>query len=203
MRPKWYPDWRDEIIVIVASGPSASQTPLHLGRGRAKFIAVNSSWRLCPWADILFAGDYKWWEAQEGCPEFAGLKATIDRRASEQWGIHRLQGFRADSRIEFDDFGHIGGSNSGFNAVNLAAQLQPSRILLVGFDMTLDYGSHWHGTHPEGMKNPVPDTVGKWRRALDNAADVIAKRGIEVINCSPISMLKRYPKISFSESIGT
>lgn len=201
MRPKWYPDWRGETVVIVASGPSAAQAPLETAKDRARFIAVNSSWKLSPWADILFAGDFKWWEQNAGCPEFVGLKVSIDRRAAEQFGVLKLQGRRSDNRIEFDDLGHIGGGNSGFNALNLAAQLGPSRILLVGYDMTLAHGAHWHGPHPEGLKNPNSDKVGQWCRAIDAAAEAFKKRGIEVINCSPVSALRRYPKMSFEEAL--
>lgn len=200
MRPKWYPDWRGETIVIVASGPSASYCPLEIARGQARFIAVNSSWKLCPWADILFAGDFKWWEQNAGCPEFAGVRVSIDRRACETWDINRLRCYRSDARMQFD-LGIVGGSNSGLNAYNLAVQLKPSKILLVGFDMTLEYGLHWHGQHPEGLKNPVLDVVGKWRRSVDNAAEIVAARGIKVINCSPVSALKRYPKMGFEEAL--
>jgi len=203
MRPKWFPDWTGETIVVVASGPSAAAAPLGLGRGRARFIAINDSWRLCPWADILFAGDYKWWELHQGCPEFLGLRVSIDRRACEfsDWDICRLRGYRADQRISFDA-GIVGGSNSGLNALNLAVQLVPSKVLLVGFDMRLDAGIHWHGLHPpETMKNPTENLVGKWRKAMDNAAAPIAATGIRVFNCSETSNLKRYPKLEFAEAI--
>lgn len=200
MRPKWYPDWRGETIVIVASGPSAATVPLETAKGQARFIAVNNSWKLCPWADILFAGDFKWWEQNDGCPEFEGLRVSIDRRACETWGIARLRCYRSDSRMQFD-LGIVGGSNSGLNAYNLAVQLEPAKILLVGFDMTLEYGLHWHGLHPERLKNPILDVVGKWRRAVDNAAAIVAARRIKVINCSPISALKRYPKMGFEEAL--
>lgn len=202
MRPKWFPDWSHRIAIVVASGPSASGVPLEAGRGRAKFIAVNDSWKICPWADILYAGDYKWWEMNEGCPEFRNIKVSIDRRACEtqEWGITRLRGYRADNRISFD-LGIVGGSNSGLNALNLAAQLSPARILMVGFDMTIQAGVHWHGPHSDELKNPTEGLTEKWRRAVDGAAEPLAKRGIEVINCSPISTLRRYRKMNFIEAL--
>jgi hypothetical protein len=202
MRPKWYPDWHGETAVIVASGPSAGLVQLARARGKARFIAVNDSWRLAPWSEVLYSADYKWWEHNEGCPEFSGLRVSIDRRASEHptWGVHRVQGHRSDNRM-LDDPGHIGGTNSGLNALNLAAQFGPAAILLVGFDMCLEYGLHWHGNHPEGMKNPLPGLVERWRRATDDAAAVLKTKGILVINCSPISALKRYPKMDFAEAL--
>lgn len=202
MRPKWFPDWTGQSIVLVASGPSAASVNLNEAKGRARIIAINESWKLCPWADILFAGDYKWWEANEGCLTFPGMKVSIDRRACEtqQWGINRLRGNRADNRIIID-LGVVGGCHSGFSALNLAVQLFPSRILLVGYDMTVEAGVHWHGPHRDGLKNPDASRVEKWRRGVDGAAGFIRERGIEVINCSPLSALRRYPKMAFSEAL--
>lgn len=202
MRPSWYPDWRGQIAIIVASGPSAVTVPLSIARGKARFIAVNDSWELVPWSDVLYGADYKWWEQCEGCPHFRGLKVSIDRRASENpdWGVHRVQGHRSDNRM-LDDLGHIGGNNSGLNSLNLAAQFGSDAILLVGFDMCLEFGLHWHPNHPVGMKNPLPGRVDHWRRATDSAAAVLAARGIRVINCSPISALKRFLKMEFAEAL--
>lgn len=202
MRPKWYPDWRGETVIIVASGPSAVTVPLEMARGKARFIAVNESWRLAPWSEILYGADYKFWEINDGCPEFQGLRVSIDRRASEhpEWDVHRVQGHRSDNRM-LDDRGHIGGNNSGLNALNLAAQFGPGAILLVGFDLCLEYGLHWHPNHPEGMKNPLPGNVDAWRRAVDGAATTLSAWGIRIINCSPISVLKRYEKMGFERAL--
>ncbi len=186
----------------MASGPSAATVQLHLARGTARFIAVNESWRLAPWSEILYGADYKFWELNDGCPQFQGLRVSIDRRASEnpEWAVHRVQGHRSDNRM-LQDLGHIGGNNSGLNAINLAAQFAPTAILLVGFDLCLEYGLHWHPNHPDGMKNPLPGIVEAWRRAVDNAATTLSAWGIRVINCSPISTLKRYEKIGFERAL--
>ena len=202
MRPKWFPDWRGETVVIVASGPSAAAVPLMMARGKAQFIAVNESWRLAPWSAILYGADFKFWELNDGCPDFQGLRVSIDRRASEhpEWGVHRVQGHRSDNRM-LDDRGHIGGNNSGLNALNLAAQFEPAAILLVGFDLCLEYGLHWHPNHPEPMKNPLPGRVEAWRRAVDGAATTLSAWGIRIVNCSTISALKRYEKMEFERAL--
>lgn len=201
MKPDWYPEWAGQTVVIVASGPSAKDAPVELARGRARVIAVNDSWLLAPWADLLFAGDYGWWHRWRGCRDFAGLKVSTDRRACEEWGINRLFCSRADDRIQFD-LGRVGwAANSGFKAFNLAAQLAPAKILLVGFDMTARHGLHWHGPHPAPMMNPKPDKIIRWRRTMDAAAAPVAARGIQVVNCSPVSALKRYEKMGLAEAL--
>tara|TARA_R100001244_G_scaffold47793_2_gene42607 strand:- start:2216 stop:2557 length:342 start_codon:yes stop_codon:yes gene_type:complete len=91
------------------------------------------------------------------------------------------------------------GGNSGFHALNLAVQFGADRIVLVGYDMRVDRGTHWHGQHPQGMNNPSEKNVVRWRNAVDDAAPMLAGLGIEVLNASPISALTAYPKVSFED----
>ena len=77
-RPEWFPCWRGETAVIVAGGPSAAGVPLEVARGQAKFIVINDSWRLAPWADALYASDFAWWGVNHGAPAFRGLKISQD-----------------------------------------------------------------------------------------------------------------------------
>lgn len=199
--PDWWPDWRGETCIVVASGPSAKDAPLDIAKGRARVIVINESWRLAPWADVLYAGDYRWWKANEGLPEWTGLKVSVHHRLVENaWGIRHLPMNRGDV-METARLGILGwGGNSGFQAVNLAAQLVgPGRVILVGFDMTLASGVHWHGAHPQF--NPKPDSIGRWRRVLDRAAASLAKAGTTVLNASPASALRNYPKVSLGEAL--
>ena len=92
--------------------------------------------------------------------------------------------------------------NGGFHALNLAAQMAPRRILLVGFDMRTDRGLHWHGPHPAGLNNPKAQSAERWRVCTDAAAGALARLGVEVINCSAVSALTAYPKMDFMEAIG-
>lgn len=195
MMPECWPDWRGEIVVVVASGPSAKEAPLDLAREKAKVIVVNESWRLAPWADMLFAADFSWWRHREGVPEFCGIKVTSDERSSLDFGVVRVPHMKRDSLVITDGF--IGGNNSGFQAFNLAVQLAPRRIALVGFDMTREHGAHWHEDHPVMLGNPTDAKVKRWRQLMDSAAETI--KGIEVVNCSEISALTAYPKVPLEQ----
>lgn len=166
-------------------------------------MAINSSWRLAPWAEILFACDLSWWAHAGGCPEFSGLKLTVDKTAAKRFSdVHLVNCRKPDDRLVTDEIGTVGwGGNSGFHCLNLAVQFRAAKILLVGMDMTTTHGIHWHGKHPVGMNNPTPRNVERWRRAVDGAARVIAPLGIKVINCSPISALQNYPKMTVEEAL--
>jgi hypothetical protein len=203
--PSWWPDWVHETIVIVASGPSASEVPLSRVEGRARVIAVNTSVKLVPFADMLYACDFSWWfHHEEMWREFQGLRVTIDRRAPKQWPgwIESLECRRPDCRMLLDTPGVIGwGGNSGFGALNLAVQLKPSRVLLVGYDLNIDRGTHWHGDHPGAMTNPRAKNIAAWRHHLDGAARVASAAGVQVLNCSQHSSLLKYPKVALEDVI--
>lgn len=197
-----WPDWTGRTCVIVASGPSAPESPIDLARGKCRVIAINNSWQLAPWADILYACDWAWWNQNKGRNDFAGLRVSIDKRSCDKWDIKYVQCNKGTDSMEFAVRGKVGwGGNSGFHALNLAVQFGCSRVLLVGYDMHVNNGAHWHGNHPSIMNNPRRGNVERWRRAVDGAAAKIAERGVEVVNCSANSALQNYKKMPLDEAL--
>lgn len=188
-------------MLIVASGPSAAEAELAPYRGLVRAIAINESWRLAPWADVLYAGDASWWRHSRGCPDFQGLKVTVDKGAAHDWGLRQVECKMAGDRIE-TRAGLVGwGGNSGFGALNLAMQLGTRQIALIGYDLTLAAGLHWHGPHVN-LKNPREAQILRWRRAVDGIAPVAEALGVTIINCSPVSMLEAFPKMPLAEALG-
>ena len=84
---------------MVASGPSASDVPLDRAKGKARFIAVNNSWELVPWADIFFACDYRWWQRFRSDVPEAGLKLTSDKNAADEMGLAYIKCAKPDDRL--------------------------------------------------------------------------------------------------------
>lgn len=93
------------------------------------------------------------------------------------------------------------GGNSGFQALNLAVQWGARRVLLVGYDMRIDLGVHWHGPHGYGLNNPTEHLTRRWVAALDGVAATLAGLGVEVLNCAPISALTAYRKTTLGEAL--
>lgn len=133
------------------------------------------------------------------------MKISQDKAAAAAFpDIHLVTSVKGCDRIILEPLGEIGwAGNSGFHANNLAVQFGrgPRKIILVGFDMKLEAGAHWHGKHPEGLKNPTDRNIVRWRRALDEAAPIFAAIGVKVINTSPISALTNYPKMTIQEAL--
>ncbi|MEQ1403843.1 hypothetical protein ABK249_02760 [Neorhizobium sp. Rsf11] len=151
---------------------------------------------------MLYACDRAWWEKFGGCPEFKGIKLTADQSPLlHKWGIQPVAVDKKSDQLELSKFGTVGwGGNSGFQALNVAVQFMCRRIILVGYDMSLKNGVHWHGKHPKGMNNPHDGNIARWRRCLDAAADTLDAVGVEVINASHSSALERYPKMTLMEA---
>lgn len=174
-------------VTVAATGPS-----LDPAKCRGFVIAVNDAYRLLPDADILYACDARWWDYHN--PQFKGQKWSShnpsprinDNKAdaARKHGLHLVPGF--DGEGFKLDFGIHYGSNSGFQAVNLAIALGARRIRLVGFDM---HGRHFFGDHPKELGNPdFPTFIA----AFERAAELLPSH-IEIVNCTPDSALTCFP----------
>lgn len=115
--------------------------------------------------------------------------------------VHKVHVRDAD-KMMFDEPGVIGtGGNSGFQAINLAAQFGAKKILLTGFDMHRANGVHWYGPNPSNMNNPGDGNFVRWRRALDDQAGILAAMGIEVINASDGTALTCFRQQSIEKTL--
>jgi hypothetical protein len=183
-------------VLVLGAGLSAERVAASLRPGAVRVIAINRSHELVPWAEVLYAADAGFWRQYATARAFKGWKFSADRHARYMdasvypvnIGRHPRTGIRLSEMIR-GPVGTVGyGGNSGFQSVNLAAQFGASRILLC-----LDYqGSHWHEDHPNTLRNPTPDQLAAWSKALDEQAPILASWGIEVLNVSPTSVLKAY-----------
>lgn len=134
-------------------------------------------------------------------PAFQGLRICRSAVPGDA-SVRQVARARGHNRIVPGPVGLIGDSrNSGFQALNLAVQFGARRILLVGFDMTVSGGSHWHGDHGSGLTNPDDAKVNGWRATLDAAANDLSAMRVSVVNCSAVSALRAYPKMSLEEAM--
>jgi len=199
-----WPDWTGETAIVVATGPSAANVPLEIAKGKARFLAVKDAWTLCPWADALYACDHHWWEAHNGVIPFLGQRIAYDERTIEKWlglGFLKVEIKKYMEHLRFDQVGTVGwGGNSGFHAINLAAQFGAKKLILVGFDMRIDEGKHFFGDHPY-QGGPSAGNCKRWSAHLDKQAPAFSERGIKVINCSPVSTLTAYPKMPLEKAL--
>lgn len=176
--------WEGQTVAVLASGPS--MTPHVAAAVRSiPTIVINDTFRLAPWAALLYAADAAWWAAHPDAHAFAGLKVTVD-------SVQGVKQLAYSGSVGFDpNPGAIRtGSNSGYQGVHIAAQAGAARILLCGFDMSAAKGAHWFGPHDDGLVNTAPETYERFIRRFEHLKVALDALGIEVINCTPGSALK-------------
>jgi hypothetical protein len=153
---------------------------------------------------MVYGCDSAWWEFRKGLPEFSGMKVCYRDNGLQGYpDIRRIEINKREERILLDRKGQTGsGGNSGFQALNLAVQFGAKRILLIGLDMTLAGGVHWYGLNVwKGANNPNQSNFGRWIEAFENAAPALRSLGVDVINCSPVSAIKSFPRKSLEDAL--
>jgi hypothetical protein len=206
-----WPDWRGQVVAIIASGPSAAKADIAALK-RCKVIAIKQNVDLAPWADVVYGCDPAWWKHRQGLPDFSGLKIAWEgSRLDDYPDIHRVKiperpKANRDKYIDdlvLDPVGTVGaGGNSGYQALNLAIQFGSRRIILIGFDMTDRNGVHWYGRNFWPMaNNPMDSNFRRWIAAFEKAAPILRDIGAEVINASPHSALSCFPKQSIEQAL--
>lgn len=190
--------------VICASGPSMGRVDISALRRFKSWhvMVVNCTFRLVPWADVLYAGDLQWWTRYGAeAAAFEGEKWTRDEAAAVRYGLRRV--VRRDGRGLCREHAavHTGG-NSGFQAVNLAYHFGAHQIVLLGFDMHRRDGGHWHGEH-EGMLSAPATHIEVWKREFAVMAADLREEGIRVVNATEGSDLRCFPKMDLIEALRT
>lgn len=180
--------WRGQTVAVIASGPSLTQADCDLIESAGlTTVAVNSSWKLARFADVLYAGDFAWWKAY-------GHEVDIP---AERWSCARqaVHHFRTKLHSTYG-----GEFNSGQRAIQFAVERGAARVILLGFDGSLRHGVHWHGPH-EKTGNPDEVKVKKWRRQFALVASQAKRAGCEVVNCSRHTELTCFPLESLESAL--
>lgn len=165
----------------VASGPSLTRADCDLVSD-LKTVAVNNAYQYTN--GVIFAGDEAWWQ----------LNHQKIRPGRECWT-------RAQNAVRRFQIGYFGGSlpvfNSGQVAIELALSLGATRILLLGYDCSLQNGTHFHGNH-KGLRDPTQKSVRDWIKQFQHVAD---STSVPIINCSPSSALTCFPKETLENAL--
>lgn len=192
--------WAGMTVAVLASGPSmcsaAADAVRHLPR-----VAVNTTWRLAPDAEVIYAADSLWWACNHDALKAAGLKVSIEElprvRPNVPAGVAVL-GNSGVVGFDEDPTCMRTGGNSGYQAIHLAAHAGATRILLLGFDLQ---GGHWHGDHPSPLSNNGHRQYAKWMARFADLAAVLDQRGVDVLNCTPGSKLDAFRRVELNEAL--
>jgi hypothetical protein len=181
------PDWKGRTVVCLASGPSLTQADVDLVRlSGHPTVVTNTTFRMAPWADMLFGFDARWWatkdpatgltHAQESARDFAGRRITKSQLGTT-YGI------------------------SGTCAIAMAVHGGAARIILLGFDSTFGPKGerHWHGNHPGGLGNCA--SIARWPGHFKRTKRMADAAGVRILNCSRRTALDCFERVPLEQAL--
>lgn len=187
--------WSGFDVVCIASGPSLTQADCDavknwrsLGNNR-RVIVINSSYKLAPWADVLYACDLKWWNTNyQEALSFKNEKWTLSGHAAKKFKALRKAG-----KIST-------GGNSGHQSLALAGKWGARKIILLGYDFQKTNGkAHWHPDHPKGMGNG--GNFKKWASKIEVLGQSLKNKNIRIINCTRKTALNCFERTNLEDEL--
>jgi hypothetical protein len=207
--------WQGKTVVCIASGPSLTKDSLELVRlareaDTVRVIAVNDNYLVAPWADLVYFADHRWWkwhtegidkawpwarftaqEVREAFARFRGQKVTIKHDpVAKGPDIFTLKNDGGEGISSKPDAVRT-GSNSGYQAMNIAILSGGNPVLLVGYDMRF-HGSRGHSHNGHPLKMPE-EAYRNYAKNFVSVQIPLAALGVRVVNCTPGSAITSFP----------
>ena len=196
----FYKQWKGRTVVVMASGPSMTQQDADYVEKKARTIAVNSTFRLAPWADVVYSNDEDWYEAHlNELRESARGMFCCGHPTWRSIFVNSIP-FNREARGLIDSPDEIAwGMNSGAAALNLALYFGAARIVMLGFDQGWQKEKgHWHPPHPRHLQQRKPG-FHRWAGWFKQASLDFAAMGVEVVNCSRATTLDCFKRADLRE----
>jgi len=222
--------WAGHTAIILGGGPSLTQDQFDTVRESCTrpdvhAIAINASYLKAPWAELLYFADakfYDWHRLGVAMPGL-GMDAAAVRNAFRSFpgqrcsilhnvgridddSIHLLRNLhgtgntRGADLISLDPEKIATGRNSGYQALNISILAGAAKVLLLGFDGSVDQGgaTHWHGGHPKATPNSAYEM---YRRAFSEGEKAVKETGVRVLNCSPGTKITAFDRAELRQAL--
>ena len=182
---------------MIGGGPSLRRFDWQSLKDRP-CVAINEAGHEAPWAKILYFNDYSWYAANNDLVHrFAGITATYDENLSARTDVkvHHTGGEGFDTAWP----GIRHGNNSGYAAINVAWHFGARKLALLGYDMGPDIADKDRPNyHTRYKRRQFKDwKFRNWIRIFK--ALEYEEYGMEIVNCSMLSRLECFPKVSIDE----
>lgn len=174
--------------IICASGPSLTLADCALAiHSGLPVIAVNSTWRAVPDCTHIYAGDLRWWDVNTPLLPEGPERWSCCLRAHTRYGVNQFPTNTSDT------------FNSGQRGILLAHWLGATTIILLGFDCSIQNGSHWHGDH-SGLDNPTAANIKRWHGEFGRVAQQLHGKA-NIINSSRETSLRCFRRMPLQEAL--
>lgn len=226
--PYRFTDWGGtRTAIVIGTGPSLKHAGDVLlkqvtdARSDGVFVfGVNNVFLSRFPLDGFFANNPEWWDYYGNSRALRtrieeGMQAwTWSERVAETYGVswipgrwsghlpgarRRVCGLSSDP--SFIHYGH----GSGYEVLNVAYHCGIRRMLLVGYDLRYPPRDrrHYFGEYPVALRHyPKTGPDGEMTGLLDIYETIDTRAlGLEIVNCTPGSALKRFPFMDIQEAL--
>jgi len=198
--PKLYPNCE---AILAAPGPSLTESvveQLRAVKHRYVIIGIGDVYKVIDFMDEHYACDARWWNVHgEKINELRpGLSSWCYDEDGRKYGAKKVDGvgkngFSTDpKRIHF-------GSNSGYQALNLAYLFGCTKMILVGYNMMKVQNKSHFFDYPreEGLQlnSPYPSFAGKFTSIQPEIRS-------SIVNCTHPTGLKAFRQSTLEEELG-
>jgi hypothetical protein len=195
-------EWPGETVFIVCGGPSVTQAEVDRLRGK-RVIVINTSFQRAPAADFLFFADARWWgeHRRQVTAEFKG-RIVSATGAVRNHLVLTLEKVKPPPALALKPHQVAMSRTSLAGAINLAVHLGATRIVLLGADMRAAANGK---THHYAAPHKWPVKPGCWAeqmRELKAMAEPLKRLKVDVVNCSPVSLIDWWPKRTLDSVLG-
>lgn len=168
---------------------------------------------MAPWADVLYFADWPWakkhmdgvhkawpWvsftptQVKEAFAAFQGEKVSVEGSGmmNTDTDVALLHNAGSDGLSDQPN-AIFTGSNSGYQAINLAVLAGATKLLLVGYDMKYE-GVRTHSHNGHGLNLAENHYSYNYARRYFGLVKPLEERGVQVVTCNPNSMLRAFPR---------
>lgn len=192
--------WPGCTMVLLGDGPSLDLQDVNAVRGRARVLAMNTSFRIAPWADVLWSYHTRDLQAVSGVDPITYRGRIFSAEpAPAPWPVIALTG---PEGLELDPTGVRHGNNSGYSAINVAVHLGARRIILLGYDCCAADDGRVNFARPADYPGRKAYAFETWRKRFVTIVAPLRAAGVEVVNASRRTALDCFPRVLLHEALG-
>lgn len=197
---KVYHKYRNKKFVMCATGPSLTTEVIETIRKYKDdhvIFGINDSYRSIDFLDEHYACDEKWWKiwGRDFREKYPYLSSWAYGSNAAEFGVKVIKGFHNTGFSLRQDKVHY-GSNSGYQALNIAFLMGGRKFILVGYNMQKTNGkSHFFGDHLQ-MNNNSPYNI-----FIQNYNTIQAPIKDLIVNCTENSALNCFRKGNLEEEL--
>jgi hypothetical protein len=183
-----------ERCFILCNGESLRAQRSLIPNLKGRIIAIKEAVRLRPDADVLFVAAEKRVDINPPLFDiFTGKYVIARNKVPDTYPDYVKRVCRAKDHSHLCDLrDHVCGYDCGTSAINLAYHFGATEIVLLGMDMQ---GNRWcNGEFDHPMPYIPSGHHARHSSVLPKIAKDAKRKGIRIVNCSPISKVKCFDR---------